>query len=236
MTHLTIGLSALAIPGIGPIIAAGPLVTALVGAGVGAAAGGLIGALTDIGVPEAEAHYYAEGVRRGGVLITVHAADDMAECAASVLATHHPIDLTQRVEEWRQSGWSRFDADAEPSALAHSTPAQTLTPDKAYDSKAHTVVTAAPQTREPARPPTHAAAQETTIPVVEESWQVGKRQTERDVAVRTTVTETPSQRRSASARSMSRLNGAPWIARRVRPMERHSRNKPSRSPRWVKRL
>jgi uncharacterized protein (TIGR02271 family) len=125
------------------------------------------------------------------VLITVHAADDMAERAASVLATHHPIDLTQRVEEWRQSGWSRFDADGEPSALAHSTPAQTRTPDKAYDSKAHTVVTAAPQTREPACTPTHETAKETTIPVVEESLQVGKRQTERDVAVRTTVTETP---------------------------------------------
>ena len=103
-------------------------------------------------MPEEEAHYYAEGVRRGGVLLTVHAADDMAERAASVLATHHPIDLTQRVEEWRQSGWSRFDADAEPSALAHSTPAQTRTPDKAYDSKVHTVVTAAPDTGAGASP------------------------------------------------------------------------------------
>ena len=188
---LIIGLSALAIPGIGPIIAAGPLVAALVGAGVGAAAGGLIGALTDIGVPEEEAHYYAEGVRRGGVLVTVHAADDTAERVASVLATHHPIDLSQRVEEWRQSGWSRFDAAAEPAALAHSTPASVRAPDNAYDAKAHTAVAAAPQTREHERTPTHDTMKETTIPVVEEALQVGKRQTERDVHVRTSVTETP---------------------------------------------
>jgi len=62
------------------------------------------------------------------------------------------------------------------------------TPARASDS---TVVTATHQTREPARPPTHETAQETTIPVVEEALQVGKRQTERDVHVRTTVTETP---------------------------------------------
>src|SRR6185503_10222365 len=67
---LLVGLGALAIPGIGPIIAAGPLVSALVGAGVGAVTGGLVGALTSLGVPEAEAGYYAEGVRRGGALVT----------------------------------------------------------------------------------------------------------------------------------------------------------------------
>ena len=90
------------IGGIGGVVlglAALPLVAALVGVGFGAAAGGFFGLLTDMGVPEAEAHYYAEGVRRGGVLVTVHAADDLAERAASVLATHHPIDCTQRVKE-----------------------------------------------------------------------------------------------------------------------------------------
>jgi len=225
---LVLGLSALAIPGIGPIIAAGPLVAALVGAGVGAAAGGVIGALTDVGVPEEEAHYYAEGVSRGGVLVTVHAADDLAERAASVLATHHPIDLPRRVQEWRQSGWSRFDADGEPAFLAHSTAASThtpdtvhdtkerknrplflqaehtRTPDKAYDSKAHTVVTAVHQTREPERTPTHDTAQETTIPVVEEALQVGKRQTERDVHVRTTGTETPAEEHTETVRDTVR--------------------------------
>jgi hypothetical protein len=132
---LVLGLSALTIPGIGPVIVGGTLIAALVGAGVGVAAGGIIGALVDMGVPDEEAHYYAEGVRRGGVLVMVRAADDVAERAASVLATHDPIDFTQRVEEWRQSGWSRFDADAAPSALAHPTPEHTRTPDQAYDSQ-----------------------------------------------------------------------------------------------------
>lgn len=191
---LVLGLSALAIPGIGPIIAAGPIVAALVGAGVGAAAGGLIGVLTDLGVPEEEAHYYAEGVRRGGVLLTVHAADNMAERAASILSTHHPIDLPQRVDEWRKSGWSRFDAAAEPSALAPPTPASTRTPDKTSDARAHTVATPSP-TREHERTlmHEHETAKETTIPTVEEASQVDKRQTERDVHVRTSVTETPGE-------------------------------------------
>jgi hypothetical protein len=68
---LVAGVASLAIPGFGPVIAAGPIAAALAGAGVGAVAGGLIGGLTNIGVPEQEAHYYAEGVRRGGTLITV---------------------------------------------------------------------------------------------------------------------------------------------------------------------
>ena len=73
---LVAGAASLAIPGVGPIIAAGPIAAGLAGAGIGAVAGGLIGALTKIGVPEDEAHYYAEGVKRGGTLITLHARDE----------------------------------------------------------------------------------------------------------------------------------------------------------------
>jgi len=200
---LILGLSALAIPGVGPVLAAGPIAAALIGAGVGAATGGLIGALADMGVPEEEAHYYAEGVRRGSVLVTVQTTDDLAERAASVLSKHHPLDIDKRISEWRQSGWSRFDHNAEPYKALDSKerknrpaflqPEHAPTPDKANGSKAHTVVTAAHQTMEPARTPTHATAKETTIPVVEEELQVGKRQTERDVQVHTTVTQTPVQ-------------------------------------------
>src|SRR4029079_16854420 len=60
---LAASLMGLAIPGIGPIIAAGPIVAALSGAGVGAVAGGLIGGLTDMGVSNTDAEYYAESVR-----------------------------------------------------------------------------------------------------------------------------------------------------------------------------
>src|SRR5258708_815427 len=66
---LLAGLGMLAIPGIGPVVAAGWLVATAVGAGVGAASGGLIGSLVGAGVSENEAHVYAEGVRRGGTLV-----------------------------------------------------------------------------------------------------------------------------------------------------------------------
>ena len=66
------GIGALAIPGIGPFIAAGPIMAALAGAGAGAVTGGLIGALTGLGMPEYEAKRYEGRIREGGILISVH--------------------------------------------------------------------------------------------------------------------------------------------------------------------
>jgi len=104
---LVAGVAALSIPGFGPFIAAGPIASALAGAGVGAAAGGIIGALANMGVPEEEAHYYAEGVRRGGTLITVHArSDDAADCAAEVMRQHGAVDIDERGAQWKQEGWN----------------------------------------------------------------------------------------------------------------------------------
>ena len=68
-----VGIGALAIPGVGPIIAAGPIAAALGGAALGAAGGGIIGALTGAGVPEDEARWYDEQFRGGGILVTVNA-------------------------------------------------------------------------------------------------------------------------------------------------------------------
>ncbi|MGI8741439.1 MAG: hypothetical protein ACR2NN_02495 [Bryobacteraceae bacterium] len=82
---LALGLSALAIPGAGPILAAGPLAAALASAGIGAAAGGFLGALTGMHVPEYDAGYYAEAVRKGGAVVMVHAESDSAETAREVL-------------------------------------------------------------------------------------------------------------------------------------------------------
>jgi len=109
---LLVGLGALAIPGIGPIIAAGPLVSALVGAGVGAVTGGLVGALTGLGIPEAEAGYYAEGVRRGGVLVTAQVPEDSVNWAMDILDRYNPVDIEERVGLWKQRGWSNFDPNA----------------------------------------------------------------------------------------------------------------------------
>jgi hypothetical protein len=118
---LLVGLGALTIPGIGPVIAAGPLAVALstlTGAGVGAltggVTGGLLGALIGLGVPEQEAEYYAEGVRRGGVLVTVQVDDSDTDMIMDVLNRHDPIDINERVTQWREHGWDRFDPNAQP--------------------------------------------------------------------------------------------------------------------------
>jgi stress response protein YsnF len=103
---LVAGLTALAIPGFGPIIAAGPIAAALTGAGIGAATGGLIGGLTSSGVSREDAEYYAEGVRRGGVLVTVKTDEGLADRAADILDGAGARDVDERASEWRKSGWS----------------------------------------------------------------------------------------------------------------------------------
>ncbi len=70
-----VGIGALAIPGLGPFIAAGPIMAALAGAGAGAAAGGVTGALVGMGIPELEAKRYEGKIRGGNILISVHAVD-----------------------------------------------------------------------------------------------------------------------------------------------------------------
>jgi len=67
-----LGVGALAIPGLGPFIAAGPIMAALAGAGVGGAVGGITGALIGMGIPEYEAKRYEGRVKNGGVLLSVH--------------------------------------------------------------------------------------------------------------------------------------------------------------------
>jgi len=82
---LLAGIGSLAIPGVGPIVAAGWLIATLTGAGVGAAAGSLLGSLTGAGVDEADAKTYAAHVERGGTLLTVRASDAMATQAEYIL-------------------------------------------------------------------------------------------------------------------------------------------------------
>ena len=69
---LLAGIGALAIPGVGPFIAAGPIMAALSGAAVGAAAGGIVGGLIGLGVPEIEARRYEERLKAGNYLVSVH--------------------------------------------------------------------------------------------------------------------------------------------------------------------
>jgi hypothetical protein len=119
---LLVGVGALAIPGIGPVLAAGPLAAALgaagastvVGAGIGAAAGGVIGALVGAGIPEEDASFYAEGIRRGGTLVMVKSSDEMANRAYDVMQRYGAVDVDKRSGEYRSTGWNRFDDAAEP--------------------------------------------------------------------------------------------------------------------------
>lgn len=115
---LLVGLGSLLIPGVGPVIAAGPLATVLgltaAGAGAGALAGGIVGALTHLGVPEEDANYYAEGVRRGGTLVTVKAEDASANKAYDILQRNGAADLDEHSADWRKEGWTSFDTNAQP--------------------------------------------------------------------------------------------------------------------------
>ena len=113
---LLTGLGLLAIPGIGPVVAAGWLVAtaagAATGAVVGGAAGGLVGSLTGAGVPEREAHFYAEGVRRGGTLVTARVDDARASTARGILQRYKWVDPAVRSAAYRESGWTSFDESA----------------------------------------------------------------------------------------------------------------------------
>lgn len=103
---LALGLAALAVPGIGPLLVAGPLATALAGAGVGATAGGVIGVITGLGVPEPEAARYAEALRRGATLVTVTADEPLAAKAEAMMNHHGAIDIEERAAEWEAASES----------------------------------------------------------------------------------------------------------------------------------
>lgn len=115
---LLAGLGLLAIPGLGPVVAAGWLAATAVGAGAGAVAGGLIGSLIDAGVDENDAHAYAEGLRRGGTLVTVRAQDSMETSVLDILDDEGTIRMDEAERGWREEGWSgRFDMDSRSETL-----------------------------------------------------------------------------------------------------------------------
>ena len=114
---LLAGLGLMAIPGVGPVVAAGWLaataVGAVGGAVVGGAAGGIVGALTESGVAENDAHVYAEGVRRGGTLVTAKVDDQLVPEAERILGQTSSVNLEERRGQYEADGWTGFDADAE---------------------------------------------------------------------------------------------------------------------------
>ena len=111
---LLAGLGLLAIPGIGPVVAAGWLASTAAGAVAGAAAGGLVGSFVKEGHDEDEAHYYAETVRRGGSVVSVRAEPTQEAAVEAILDGATPLDRAERTAQYRQEGWTRFDENADP--------------------------------------------------------------------------------------------------------------------------
>jgi hypothetical protein len=109
---LLAGLGLIAIPGLGPVVAAGWLAATAVGVAAGATAGGLVGALVGAGEPEEHANVYSESVRRGGTLVTARVADQNATNVKGVLDGFKPIDPVARGADYRREGWKTFDPKA----------------------------------------------------------------------------------------------------------------------------
>ena len=116
---LLAGIGALAIPGLGPFIAAGPIVATLAGAGAGGAVGTLVGALVGMGIPEYEAKRYEGRVKDGGILLSVHCdtseeidaakdilkqtgAEDISSAGEKAASTHHVETDGERDFEYRK--------------------------------------------------------------------------------------------------------------------------------------
>jgi hypothetical protein len=111
-TGLLTALGMIAIPGVGPLVAAGALATTLAGAATGAAAGGVLGALTSYGVNHEDAQVYAESVRRGGTFVSVQTSETKAQLARDILNRFDPVDMPARREAYREGGWTEFDPKA----------------------------------------------------------------------------------------------------------------------------
>jgi hypothetical protein len=126
------GIGALAIPGLGPLIAAGPIVAALAGAGALGAVGGIIGALAGVGIPEYEAKRYEGRIREGGVLLSVHCdTSDWVKRAKDILLRTGAQDVASAGEE--RGDFANADKPLPRVRTAGSGPV--LPDDETYDER-----------------------------------------------------------------------------------------------------
>jgi len=132
---LLVGLGALAIPGIGPVIAAGTLATALgttaFGAGLGAAAGGLAGGLTNLGVASSDIAYYTEGIRQGGVLVAATAENEQkTHDAQHILHRHGGEHVDRRIAAAQLEGAEQDEVPLLPRDAMHPHPERVAADDE----------------------------------------------------------------------------------------------------------
>jgi hypothetical protein len=127
------GIGALAIPGIGPFIAAGPIIGMLSGIGVGGAIGGLTGALIGLGVPEYEAKRYEGRIRKGGILLSVHCDDsEWTKRAKEILAANGAEDIASASEA--KADFARSDKPLpRRGAIGENDPRTIRKPDDRWD-------------------------------------------------------------------------------------------------------
>lgn len=201
LAGLLVGIGALAIPGVGPLVAAGPIVAVLAGAGIGAAAGGLIGALTMLGVPDEHAHYYNEAIQRGGTLVMVRADDARAQLAADVLTRSGAVDVERQSEKWRaehamgNTGSALDSATSTRSEAWRAEQANSTTGDGHPDrlGAARSDAWRAEQVNSTTGDG-HPDRGQRAIPVMQEDLQVGKREVQGGgVRVYSELVETPVQ-------------------------------------------
>ena len=110
---LLTGLGLMAIPGVGPVVAAGWLVSTLAGAAAGGVTGGVLGALTQAGISKEDAEVYAEGLRRGGAVVSARVPDADAVRLQAVM-DRSAVKIGERSAAYRQGGWKSFDPNATP--------------------------------------------------------------------------------------------------------------------------
>jgi len=103
----------MAIPGLGPVVAAGWFASTAAVAAAGGAAGGIIGALSQAGIGDDDAHVYAEGIRRGGAVVTVRIPETDRAKVESILH-HSAVNVWDRGLAYRKSGWKSFDPTLAP--------------------------------------------------------------------------------------------------------------------------
>jgi hypothetical protein len=110
---LLAGLGMMAIPGVGPVVAAGWLASTFLGAAAGGVAGSVVGALSQAGVSKEEADIYAEGLRRGGAVVSARVPDGDA-VRLQALMDRTAVNVRERGTAYRQSGWQSFNPSESP--------------------------------------------------------------------------------------------------------------------------
>ena len=110
---LLAGLGLMAIPGVGPVVAAGWLVSTLAGAAAGGVAGSVVGALTQAGVSNEDADIYAEGLRRGGAVVSARVPDADASRLQAIM-DRSAVNARERAAAYRQTGWQSFNSNEGP--------------------------------------------------------------------------------------------------------------------------